>query len=64
MNDIQPDNSNEVICHCSGTTRKRIEELLASDSDNLDIISRKTGACSGCGACEDSILHLIAEHKI
>jgi len=53
----------DVICHCSGTTKKKIKELVDNNINDLDGISRKTGACSGCGACETSILDLIAEYS-
>ena len=53
---------NEVICSCSGTTRKKIKSLIQSKrAENLDKISRITGACSGCGACDSTILEILAE---
>ncbi|MGZ8184144.1 MAG: (2Fe-2S)-binding protein [Methylobacter sp.] len=61
MNDIALDIQENVICHCSGTTEKIIMELINGGFDNLNELSRKTGACSGCGACETSILELLAE---
>jgi bacterioferritin-associated ferredoxin len=57
MNDIRPDKNKDVICHCSGTTKEKINELVANNITDLDEISRKTGAC--CGACEISIVELI-----
>lgn len=61
MNDINPDQKQDVICHCSGTTKGQIRELVNNGVDNLDEISRMTGACSGCGACDVSVLELLAE---
>jgi bacterioferritin-associated ferredoxin len=61
MNDTRPEKKKDVICHCSGTTKSQIIELIDSGIDNLDDISRNTGACSGCGACDASILELLAE---
>lgn len=55
----------EVICHCSGTTRREIIELHAQGKD-LEAISRWTGAVSGCGGCEwdiAEILQMLAEKK-
>jgi bacterioferritin-associated ferredoxin len=52
-----------VICHCTETTIEDIKTLYDSGFDNLEKISQMTGACSGCGACEDSIMTLIAELK-
>jgi bacterioferritin-associated ferredoxin len=53
----------EIICDCSGTTRKKIESLIAQGIDTLDGISRKTGAVSGCGACDWDISALLKEHE-
>ncbi|TAK61064.1 (2Fe-2S)-binding protein [Methylobacter sp.] len=62
MNDITPDKTTNVICHCSGTTKEQIMGLINNGIDNLDGISRMTGACSGCGACDVLILELLAEN--
>jgi bacterioferritin-associated ferredoxin len=53
----------EIICDCSGTTRKKIESLIAQGIDTLDGISRKTGAVSGCGACDWDVSALLKEHE-
>jgi NAD(P)H-nitrite reductase large subunit len=61
MNHISTLQNKEIICHCSGTTKETIETLLSNNITDLDEISRKTGACSGCGSCESWVLELIAE---
>jgi bacterioferritin-associated ferredoxin len=61
MNTINP-NKSDVICHCSGTTKKQIRELVNNGINDLDGISGMTGACSGCGACDISILELLADN--
>lgn len=61
MNDIRPEKSEDIVCRCSGTTRERIQRLIAAGVNDLDGISRRTGACSGCGACDTLIMELIAE---
>ena len=61
MNDINPDQKQDVICHCSGTTKGQIRDLVSNGVNNLDEISRMTGACSGCGACDVLVLELLAE---
>ncbi len=43
-------------------TKRQIKELANNGVDNLDGISRMTGACSGCGACDASILELLTEN--
>ena len=63
MNDMSQDKTKDLICYCSGTTKEKIKELVADKITDLDGISRKTGACSGCGACETLILDLIAEYS-
>lgn len=63
MNNSNPDRKMDVICNCSGTTREQIKALYDNGVDNLERISRRTGACSGCGACEASILELLAEYS-
>lgn len=49
--EMQEPIENEVMCTCSGTTRGQIINLMLDGLD-LDAISRKTGALSGCGGCE------------
>jgi bacterioferritin-associated ferredoxin len=61
MNDINPDKKQDVVCHCSGTTKRQIKALINNGADTLDEISRMTGACSGCGACDVSVMELLAE---
>ncbi|MEC4750483.1 (2Fe-2S)-binding protein [Methylomicrobium sp. Wu6] len=62
MNDVKPDKKTDFICHCSGTTVEKIKELVDNGIDDLDNISRLTGACAGCGACETAVLDLLAEY--
>jgi bacterioferritin-associated ferredoxin len=59
MNQLKED----VICYCSGTTKEQINALIVQGIIELDPISRQTGACSGCGACDVVIMELIAEHE-
>ena len=63
MNNVRPNQKKDVICCCSGTTKERIKEIIDDGINDLDRISRKTGACSGCGACDTLILELIAEYS-
>lgn len=62
MNDINL-NNNDFICYCSGTTREKIKELVGNGIDDLDTISRLTGACAGCGSCEMAVTELIADYN-
>jgi bacterioferritin-associated ferredoxin len=51
------------ICICSGTTTAQIKTLIDQGMTDLDSISRATGACSGCGACDFDVLALIKEYS-
>lgn len=55
------DSKEDVVCRCSGTTRAQIRRLIESGVNDLDGLSRATGACSGCGACDTDILEVLAE---
>ena len=50
--------ADEVMCHCSGTTRGNIQSLFEQGMD-MDAISRWTGALSGCSGCEWDIAQLL-----
>lgn len=62
MNETRPDKPDNLVCYCSGTTAEKIQALLARQIDDLDAISRQTGACSGCGSCESVIVAMIRRH--
>ncbi|MEF3076787.1 (2Fe-2S)-binding protein [Methylobacter sp. Wu1] len=62
MNDIDL-NDKDFICYCSGTTKEKIKELINNGIDDLDSISKLTGACAGCGSCETAVSELIAEYS-
>ena len=53
-------NLDEIICPCSGTTKAKIKSLVEEGFD-LDAISRKTGALTGCSGCEWKIDEFIKE---
>lgn len=63
MNKSKPTISPEIVCHCSGTTKQKIKELVENKLTDLEGISRKTGVCSGCGGCEGVVLEFIAEYS-
>ena len=64
MTDISFYQDEDVICDCSGTTKAKIQQLMDNGADTLDKISRATGACSGCGACDTLVLEMLTEHVI
>ena len=62
MNTKSADAPDEVICSCSGTTRAEIHTLFIQGMD-MEAISRRTGAISGCGGCEWDIAECLANLK-
>lgn len=60
MDAPNPTPSDEVMCHCSGTKRSDIQILFAQGMD-MEAISRRTGALTGCGGCEWDIAALLFE---
>jgi bacterioferritin-associated ferredoxin len=60
MNTENANPADEVLCHCSGTTRKNIERLFVQGMD-IEAISQRTGAISGCGGCEWDIAQFLSE---
>ncbi|NOR71570.1 MAG: (2Fe-2S)-binding protein [Methylomarinum sp.] len=60
MNNTNQDQQKDIICPCSGTTTTKIKQLI---DKGVDKISSATGACTGCGSCDASVIELIAEHS-
>lgn len=58
MSKNTPNPEDEVICLCSGTKLSDIERWFAQGLD-MEAISRKTGALSGCAGCEWDISELL-----
>lgn len=52
--------ADEIMCPCSGTTRGNIQSLCEQGLD-MDAISRRTGALTGCGGCEWDIVQLLKD---
>lgn len=52
--------ADEIMCACSGTKRGCIQSLFEQGLD-MDAISRRTGALSGCGGCEWDIAEFLRE---
>lgn len=60
MDQIKANPTDEVMCQCSGTRRSDIQRLFEQGM-NLEAISRKTGALTGCGGCEWDIAAFLFE---
>lgn len=55
------DNQPEIICSCSGTSKEKIDQLINRGIDTLDKISSATGATTGCGSCDATIVNILAQ---
>lgn len=60
MSTNNPDPADEIMCHCSGTTRSHIQSLFEQGLD-IEAISRRTGALSGCAGCEWDIAQFLKD---
>ena len=49
-----------VLCQCSGTTQSYIAALVKQGLD-VDAISQRSGALTGCGGCEWDIAELVKD---
>jgi NAD(P)H-nitrite reductase large subunit len=59
MTESNPNEQEQIICTCTGTTKDKIEQLIDKGADNLNKISSATGACTGCGSCDVLILAML-----
>jgi len=55
-------NTNDIICGCTGTTKEKITQLIQAGTNNIDDIASATGATTGCGGCDSSIVEFIELH--
>ena len=53
----------EIICDCTGTSYKKILQLIKDGKASLEQISCATGASTGCGSCDILIMELIENSK-
>ncbi|WP_428354912.1 (2Fe-2S)-binding protein [Methyloprofundus sp.] len=61
MNASSDTQQETIICTCTGTSREKIEQLIAKGADTLDKIESATGANTGCGSCDILILELLTD---
>ncbi len=59
MEKNQTTEQEKVICTCTGTTEKKVKQLIANGADDLDKIASATGASTGCGSCDVLITELL-----
>jgi len=53
----------KIICTCTGTTQSKILQLINKGRDTLDEIASATGASTGCGSCDATIMDIIKERN-
>ena len=53
----------DVICFCTGTTKRKVIQLIANGATDIAKISSATGAVTGCAGCDISIMELLDEYK-
>ena len=63
MKENKEDEGHEVVCTCTGTTKVKIKQLVGKGVDDLDKVASATGATTGCGSCDVTVLSIITEHK-
>ncbi len=51
----------DVICECSGTTRRKIQQLLNKGVNSVEEIAQITGATTGCGSCDVLVAQLLTD---
>jgi bacterioferritin-associated ferredoxin len=49
------------ICSCTGTTKAKIQELIANKIDTLEEIINQTGVTTGCAGCEYDVAQFIEQ---
>lgn len=59
MNNSHSNKQEEIICYCSGTTRAKIEALIAEGVNTVEQIVNATGATTGCGACDYLVMEIL-----
>ncbi len=64
MDENDPNQADEVICTCTGTTRAKVIQLIKKGAKDLDKIASATGASTGCGSCDVDVLDVLEEHGL
>ncbi len=63
MNTFNTEQDEEIICHCTGTSPSKIKTLYKEGCTNFEAMSDRSGVCTGCGGCEDSVRDLMNDLK-
>gem|GEM_PF-4998824 len=57
----QPDDGDELLCHCLQVTRCTARAAIAAGVRTLEDLQRQTGACTGCHTCYVACQALLSE---
>lgn len=52
-------NLDKVVCECFGITNGMIKEAVENGATTLEEVQNATDAATACGACTDSVQHVI-----
>ena len=52
-------NLDKIVCECFGVTNGQIREAVYEGATTLQEVADKTGAGTGCGACNDNLQRLV-----
>jgi len=53
--------TDDIICGCTGTTKEKITQLIQTGCSTLDDIVSKTGATTGCGSCDVTVVDFMKQ---
>lgn len=59
MTRLIQDNFDAVLCDCTGTTYKKVQQLIDDGANSLEKISNATGVCTGCASCDILVIELL-----
>lgn len=52
-------NLDKIVCECFGVTNGMIKEAVYEGASTLEEVAEKTGAGTGCGACNDNLQRVV-----
>ena len=52
-------NLDKIVCECFGVTNGMVREAVYEGATTLEEVAEKTGAGTGCGACNDDLQRLV-----
>ncbi|MBX3709970.1 MAG: cyclic nucleotide-binding domain-containing protein [Gammaproteobacteria bacterium] len=56
---IEDINEDEIICLCMSVTKNQLQSLIDNGINDIESLSKETGACTMCMGCQPRILELL-----